>query len=79
MLKLKFERSNGEMIDVGNYNTLDECQDAIKKDAKERSNGKFIPPYMILNYKADTLEDSNYITVDVGSHTEFYHIERIGS
>jgi len=79
MLKLKFERSNGKFINIGTYNTLDECQDAIKKDIEIRSKNKFISPYMIFSYKGDTLENSDFIRIDVGSHTEFYHIERIGS
>lgn len=77
MFKVYFERSNGEIVFVSNCQTLKQCNDKIAKDIATRSNGKFKPPYYIYNYEGKTVDDSDTITVDVGSHTEFYHIKRV--
>ena len=77
MFKVYFERSNGEMIFISNCQTLKQCNDKIAKDIEARSKGNFIPPYYIYNYEGKTVEDSSKITVDVGSHTEFYHITKV--
>lgn len=64
------------MISLGEFDTIEQCNQKIKEDIDTRSKGRFIPPYYIYNYDGKTVEDSNEITVDVGSHVEFYHIKK---
>lgn len=76
MYNLYFRRSNGEKVFLAKEDTVEKCNKVINKDIYCRSNGKFEPPYYRYSYNGRTLDDSSEITVDVGSYTEFYIMEK---
>lgn len=67
-MKLYFERSSGEKILVGEYETKKQAYEGMNNFIHEKN-----PNYIIHYVREWRAEDNDECTVmDVGSHTEFF-------
>ena len=79
--QVNFERSNGEIIPVG---VFEDKAENVKEFAGDIPCFHMIRDYIFeLNpsytfpYIRSFMEDESTLTIDVGSHTEFFHIIKI--
>lgn len=64
-MKLVFENSNGKMRVLGSYDTRKECLMAVHA---------FLEEHNFKSYYTRSWRKGNDEKLDVGSHTEFFHI-----
>lgn len=64
---LIFQNSYGEERTIGEYDTYEQCYEAVNEFLKERD----YKPYYIRTWATPT----GRIKIDVGSHTEFFFIK----
>lgn len=79
--QVNFERSNGEIIPVGAFEyeaeDVKEFEGDIPCFYMIRDYVHELNPNYTIHYIRSFMEDESTLTIDVGSHTEFFHIIKI--
>jgi len=63
---VKFENRNGILRDIATVSTMEEAHKEIEKFCKERN--------FEIKYTRGWEEEDGTVVIDVGSHSEFFHI-----
>ena len=79
--QVNFERSSGEIIPIGAF---EDKAESVKDFAGDIPCFHMIRDYILelnpnytIHYIRSFMEDESTLTIDVGSHTEFFHVIKI--